>query len=107
MLKRELILARDFFSTILDTTAERPPSGTTATPGKESSMLSSSPGDTTSKKRTRAALKSLQINDGSPEKDRSAKPPRKASRASISSSKSDQENVLDLNEGQENMMVDV
>ena len=72
-------------------------------------LTSSSPADPQgSKKRARSALKSLDINDGgSPEKtDLGAvsKPPRKASRASVSSSKENQENVTD---GQENMMVDV
>jgi hypothetical protein len=72
-------------------------------------LTSSSPADPQgSKKRARSALKSLNINDGgSPEKidvGAAAKPPRKASRASVSSNQEDKENVTD---GQENMMVDV
>lgn len=52
--------------------------------------MSSSPADANGRKRTRSALKALNINDGgSPEKDlATAKPVRKASRASVSSRKS-------------------
>lgn len=65
-----------------------------------SSLVSSSPADATGKKRTRAALKALNINDGgSPQKAETAnKPVRKASRASMSSNKSDandKENLSD------------
>ena len=80
--------------------------GTALPPGL---LTSSSPADVQgTRKRTRSALKSLNINDGgSPEKMDAtatvAKPPRKASRASVSSVKENQENVAD---GQENMMVD-
>jgi hypothetical protein len=71
-------------------------------------LTSSSPADAQEiRKRTRSALKSLNINDGgSPEKmdvGTVVKPPRKASRASVSSVKENQESVAD---GQENMMVD-
>jgi hypothetical protein len=114
--------ARDFFSTILDTTGmtnhpphpmetQSPAQATTETvaalpPGL---LTSSSPADPQgSKKRARSALKSHNINDGgSPEKTdvgAVAKPPRKASRASVSSNQENKENVAD---GQENMMVDV
>jgi len=55
----------------------------------KSSISSDSPGETPGRKRTRSALKALNINDGSPEKkDASArKPLRKVSRASSGSSK--------------------
>lgn len=56
---------------------------------KSSSVSSSSPVDTPGRKRTRSALKTLTLNDGSPEKkDSSArKPLRKVSRASSGGSK--------------------
>ena len=74
-------------------------------------LTSSSPAEALgSKKRTRSALKSLNINEGgSPEKkDVSAvvKPPRKVSRASISSAKEDQENHENFIDAEENMLVD-
>lgn len=52
--------------------------------------MSSSPVDANGRKRTRSALKALNINeDSSPQKDRATdKPVRKASRASVSSIKS-------------------
>ena len=55
----------------------------------KSSISSDSPGETPGRKRTRAALKALNIHDGSPEKkDASArKPSRKVSRASSAGSK--------------------
>jgi hypothetical protein len=55
-------------------------------------MPSSSPAEAQSKKRTRSALKSLNLNDVSPEKTVTIKPPRKASR-SISSTTSAKENA--------------
>lgn len=71
-------------------------------PAKEvlaSSLLSDSPADANGKKRTRSALKALNINDsGSPQKADANKPARKASRASTSSVKSttnESENVSD------------
>ena len=79
-----------------------------ATPAKETSLLSSSPAEgNQSKKRTRSALKSLNLNDGSPEKRDTTKLPRKVSKASVSSSKSDKENAPDAADGQESMLVDV
>lgn len=53
---------------------------------KTSTLLSSSPAETPGRKRTRAALRAMSLNDGSPEKkDLSArKPVRKVSRASSS-----------------------
>lgn len=61
------------------------------------SLTSSSPADPPGKKRTRSALKALNINGGSPEKavDRADKPVRKASRASVSSVKSNKENIVE------------
>lgn len=55
----------------------------------KSSISSDSPGETPGRKRTRSALKALNIHDGSPEKkDASArKPLRKVSRASSGGSK--------------------
>jgi len=47
-------------------------------------------GSTSAKKRTRAALRSLTLNDGSPEK--KEKPPRKISKASTEGS--DKENMM-------------
>ena len=64
-------------------------------------LVSSSPADANGKKRTRSALKALNINDGgSPQKTDANKPARKASRASVSSIKSvatgdGKENVAD------------
>ena len=79
----------------------------TATPVRKTSGLpSSSPADTESRKRTRSALRSLNINDGSPDKRDVTKPPRKSSRAATNSLKSDKENVLDVSDGQENMGLD-
>ena len=104
MLRRRHVAARDFFSTILDTTTAPLASALTGTPAsKETGLLSSSPADTQGKKRTRSALRSLNINDGSPEKKDSMKPPRKASRASSNSNK---ENGSDTIDGQENMVLD-
>lgn len=78
------------------------------TPAKETGLLSSSPVDgNPSKKRTRSALQSLNLNDGSPEKRDTPKPPRKVSKASVSSSKSDKENAPEAAEDQESMLVDV
>lgn len=87
--------------------------------GPLSSLVSSSPADASGKKRTRSALKALNINDGgSPQKaDTTNKPVRKASRASVSSIQSganEKENVSDQFlvehpeglENQENMMLD-
>lgn len=83
-----------------------------------SSLVSSSPADANGKKRTRSAMKDLNINDGgSPQKaDAANKPVRKASRASVSSVKShgnDKENVAEFLvdypealENQESMMLD-
>ena len=55
----------------------------------KSSISSDSPGETPGRKRTRSALKVLNISDGSPEKkDASArKPARKVSRASSGTSR--------------------
>ncbi|WPH03271.1 Hypothetical protein R9X50_00614800 [Acrodontium crateriforme] len=75
---------RDFMSTVLDPAIPLLPS--------RSILLSSSPVDNTEKKRTRSALKSLSINDGSPEKlDRCIKPQCKISR--IDSLSSDKEHA--------------
>lgn len=97
---------------------------TTTSPTKEgravaSALVSSSPADATGKKRTRSALKALNLNDGgSPQKpDAANKPARKASRASVSSARShgnEKEHVDDQflvehpdgSENQENMMLD-
>ena len=76
---------------------------------KTSGLLSSSPAEsqsTQSKKRTRSAMKSLNINDGSPEKRDTTKPLRKSSRASVSSAKSDKENVPLVSDDQEDMVLD-
>ncbi|KAK3723144.1 hypothetical protein LTR37_001867 [Vermiconidia calcicola] len=97
---------RDFFSTILDTPADRPTSVPEMSASMETGLglVSSSPVEAQGKKRARSALKSLNINDGgSPEKKDTTKPPRKASRASISSNTSNKENAL---EGHENMVLD-
>lgn len=79
-----IFVARDFMSTILAPIAsEQPPS-----------LTSSSPMEPTGRKRTRAALRSLSINDGSPEKLMPMdvkKPVRKSSRKS---SGSDKENLM-------------
>ncbi|KAK5134726.1 hypothetical protein LTR08_006241 [Meristemomyces frigidus] len=77
---------RDFLSTVLDAPTPMLP------------MIESSPvsGSASAKKRTRSALRSLTLNDGtgSPEK-REKQPPRKISRASTTSSdKSDKENMM-------------
>jgi len=55
----------------------------------KSSISSDSPGETPGRKRTRSALKALNINDGSPEKKEASarKPSRKVSRASSGGSK--------------------
>jgi len=66
-------------------TRSGPNNGPASSPAEEGSA----------RKRTRSALKSLSINDGSPEK--KEKPPRKLSKASVASD-SDKEN---------NMMMDV
>ena len=68
----------------------------TTTAEKTNSLLSSSPADGAPKKRTRSTLKSLNLNDGSPEKKdkEPPKPPRKASRGS-NKSNSNKENVLE------------
>jgi hypothetical protein len=61
----------------------------------KSSVSSDSPGETPVRKRTRSALKALNIGDGSPEKkDASArKPLRKMSRTSSGSSKKAKDNT--------------
>ena len=101
-LKRGLVVARDFFSTILDSMAALPTSTTTPTPATIGVPGSSSvPSGSLNKKRTRSALKSLNINDVSPERIRVTRL-RKASKSSSASSK-DHGNVV---EGQENMMLD-
>lgn len=77
---------RDFMSTVM---------GDHATIQQASTLLSSSPGvDTQGRKRTRSALKSLSINDASPEKKTQEveKPVRKVSRRA--STESDKENVM-------------
>ena len=103
-LKRSFVVARDFFGTILDVSASHPTTAMRETPkAKEPGLLSSSPAETMGRKRTRSALRSLNINDGSPDKRDASKPSRKASRAS---EKPSQENGAEANEGQENMMVD-
>lgn len=61
---------------------------------QQPSLTSSSPAESTSRKRTRAALRAMSINDGSPEKKSYSdigKPVRKTSRKS---SGSDKENVM-------------
>ena len=81
------VVARDFLTTVLD--ALTPP----VFPLTESSPVSAS---ASAKKRTRSALRSLTLNDGtgSPEK-REKLPPRKISRASTTGSdKSDKENMM-------------
>ena len=82
---------RDFLSTVLvDDTKDVPP--------EVPSLLSSSPATASSgsKKRTRSALRSLKLNDGSPEKrEVPSKPVRKASRVNSSTSAtSDKENMM-------------
>lgn len=108
MLRRRPVLARDFFSTILDTTTAtataQKMTQSTSTTETANGLSSSSPLDGQVKKRTRSALKELSLHDGSPEKKDISRPPRKASRASVSSSKSDKENDP---EDQENMMLDL
>ena len=81
----------------------------------KSSISSDSPGETPGRKRTRSALKALNINDGSPEKkDPSArKPLRKVSRASSGSGKKSKDAVsitlvkagMEDDEDKENQMV--
>jgi hypothetical protein len=81
----------------------------------KSSIHSDSPGETPGRKRTRSALKALNINDGSPEKkDASArKPLRKVSRASSGGSKKVKDAVsatlvkagMEDDEDKENQMV--
>lgn len=89
--------ARDFMSTIMGPQlpeTRTPTSSIEQQPSMLSSMFSSSSpaaeatGTGTGKKRTRAALRSLTLNDGSPQKKGSeaTKPPRKSSRASSNSS---------------------
>ncbi|KAK5121153.1 hypothetical protein LTR85_005637 [Meristemomyces frigidus] len=76
---------RDFLSTVMDAPA----------PSVVSLTEVSSPvtGSASAKKRTRSALRTLTLNDGSPEK--KDKPPRKMSRASTAGSdKSDKENMM-------------
>lgn len=61
-----------------------------------STLLSSSPAETPGRKRTRAALRAMSLNDGSPERiDASAarKPSRKVSRASSGGSKKGKDDV--------------
>ena len=83
----DLITARDFLSTILGSHDNDQVSP--VTDDTKSSISSDSPGETPGRKRTRSALKALNIHDGSPEKkDASArKPHRKVSRASSGGSK--------------------
>ena len=77
----------------------------------KSSISSDSPGETPGRKRTRAALKALNIHDGSPEKkDASArKPLRKVSRASSGGSKQASRTLVKAgqvdDEDKENQMV--
>ncbi|KAM0720165.1 hypothetical protein Q7P37_004301 [Cladosporium fusiforme] len=75
---------RDFMSTILGPQDTEAP--TFAAAEKPSTLLSSSPAETPGRKRTRAALRAMSLNDGSPEKSElsARKPVRKASRASSS-----------------------
>lgn len=100
--------ARDFMSTILGPQA---PEAGTVTEDEQPVVLSSSPAETTGRKRTRAALRSLAINDAPPGKmDVDAKKRvRKASRASNSSSASKSLRSKDVkitdSEDKENMMV--
>jgi hypothetical protein len=81
------LTARDFLSTILGSHDNETVSP--VTDDTKSSISSDSPGETPGRKRTRSALKALNISDGSPEKkDASArKPARKVSRASSRGSK--------------------
>lgn len=99
---------RDFLSTVLDGEA---PAGSSMTrqividandtkataPDKTvrapASVSSPVDGETPARKRTRSSLKSLSINDGSPEK--KERPPRKASKASSNrSTTSEKENMV-------------
>ncbi|KAK4543933.1 hypothetical protein LTR36_004707 [Oleoguttula mirabilis] len=76
---------RDFLSTVMDA-----PAPSVAALTDVSSPVTSS---ASAKKRTRSALRTLTLNDGSPEK--KEKPPRKVSRASTAGSdKSDKENMM-------------
>lgn len=65
---------------------------------KSSTLLSSSPAETPGRKRTRAALRAMSLNDGSPEKKETSarKPMRKVSRASSSGSKKGKDVVTAL-----------
>jgi hypothetical protein len=85
--------ARDFLSTILgsqDNDIVSP-----VTDDTKSSMSSDSAGETPGRKRTRSALKALNISDGSPEKKEASarKPLRKMSRTSSGSSKKMRDNT--------------
>ena len=82
----------------------------------KSSMSSDSSGETPGRKRTRSALKALNLHDGSPEKKEASarKPLRKMSRASSGSSKKAKDSIAlgthvkagtDDDEDKENQMV--
>jgi len=106
--------ARDYMSTIL---ATQPPGQGLLPSAEQNSLTSSSPADSSGRKRTRSSMRSLNINEALTEKKEvTKKPPRKASKASISSNASDSAKhveksegtiVLDPVEDKENMMVDV
>jgi hypothetical protein len=83
----DMLTARDFLSTIIGSRDNNTVSP--VTDDTKSSASSDSPVETPGRKRTRSALKALNINDGSPEKKEASarKPSRKVSRASSSGSK--------------------
>lgn len=87
-----MFTARDFMSTILG-----PQDQQMTTPAEKSfAMSSSSPAETPGRKRTRATLKALSLNDGSPEKKEAIarKPARKVSRSSSNGSKNGKNDSL-------------
>jgi hypothetical protein len=87
-------IARDFMSTILGPQEQvlSPPTDET----KSTSVSSSSPMETSGRKRTRSAVKALSLNDGSPEKKEPSarKPLRKVSRISSAGAKKAKELVV-------------
>ena len=91
---------RDFFSSIPGILNPQPASS----PDKVNSLLSSSPADGTTKKRTRSTLKSLSVNEGSPQKlskdhEVSNPEPRK-----VTTPEADKENVP---ENEDTMSIDI
>jgi hypothetical protein len=98
--------ARDFMSTILGPQEQVLSPATDEV--KSSSVSSSSPMETTGRKRTRSAVKALSLNDGSPEKKEPSarKPLRKVSRVSSGVAKKTRELVVAGGDGKPVVMDD-